>query len=94
MGFAGELEESFATHTFPTTREELIADHGDVEIDLPDGTVRFGDVLARLPQSEFERAEDARLLTYSTFGVAAIGRPGYSDRDPPRSGEELEQLSF
>jgi hypothetical protein len=94
MGFAGKLEKSFATHTFPTTREELIKDHGDVEIQLPDGTVRFADVLERVPESEFERAEDARLLTYSTFGTAAVGRPGYSDRDPPRSGDEIEQLSF
>jgi len=94
MGFARGVEQSLATHSFPTTTGELIEAHGDVEIDLPDGTVTFGDVLARLPESEFEQAEDARLMTYSAFGTAAIGRKGYTDRDSPCVGEGVEQVSF
>jgi len=94
MGFARNLEESFTTHTFPTTSQELIEAHGDVEIELPDGTVTLADVLGRLPESEFDGKEDAWLLTHSAFGTAAVGRPGYSDRDPPCTGERTEQVSF
>jgi len=95
MGFARTVEASFATHSFPSTTDELIEAHGDVVIDLPDGAVTLGEVLGRLPNEELEREEDARLLTYSAFGTAAVGRPGYSDRDPPRSGDSAhDQVSL
>jgi len=95
MGFAQRAEASFASHTFPTTTDKLIEAHGDVEIALPDGAVTLGEVLGRLPSEELEKEEDARLLTYSAFGAAAVGRPGYSDRDPPQPGERgHEQVSL
>lgn len=94
MGFAGDIEDPLASHSFPTTSTELIEAHGDVEIELPDGVVTLGDVLAQLPEWEFQVAEDARLMTYSAFGTAAIGRKGYTDRDSPCVGEGVEQVSF
>ena len=87
MRLARNAEDSFATHTFPTTTAEFVAEHGDVELELPNGAVTLGEVLGRLPDEELETAEDARLATYSALGEDAIGRKGYSDRDPSCLGE-------
>lgn len=87
MRLARNAEDSFATHTFPTTTAEFVAEHGDVELELPNGAVTLGEVLGRLPDEELETAEDARFATYSALGEDAIGRKGYSDRDPSCLGE-------
>ena len=95
MRFARKAEDSIASHTYPTTTRELAAEHGDVEIALSDGAVTLGELLGRFPDQKLETADDARLLTYSAFGQAAVGRKGYSDRDPPLPGElGHEQVSF
>lgn len=79
--------DRFERHSFPTTTGDLIADHGHVELDLPNGTVTLGEVLGRLPDEPLATPEEARLTTYSALGEAAIGRKGYSDRDPSCPGE-------
>ncbi|MCQ4333422.1 DUF2795 domain-containing protein [Natronomonas sp. F2-12] len=75
------------SHTFPATAAELIAEHGDVELDLPNGEETFGDALGRLGETTFTDAEDARLAAYSAVSKGAIGRQNYSDRDAPSIGE-------
>jgi len=89
------IDERIDAHNFPATSEELIAEHGDVEIEFPNGNETFGDALGRLGETTFEDAEDARLAAYSTVSKGAIGRPNYSDRDSPSIGETgPEPVSF
>jgi hypothetical protein len=89
MRLASNAEESFTTHTFPSTTDEFVAEHGDVELELPNGgAVTLGEVLERLPNEQFETEEDARLSAYSALGEDAIGRKGYSDRDATCPGED------
>ena len=95
MRIVKDAEDSFATHTFPSTAAEFVEDHGDVELKLPNGAATLGDVLETLPNEHFETEEDARLAIYGALGEEAIGRKGYSDRDATHLGETgHERLSL
>lgn len=83
MRVARAADEALTGQTFPTTTYELISNHGDVEFALPNGTVRLREVLAHLPNEPLATEDEARLTLYGAFGEEAIGRKGYSDRDPP-----------
>lgn len=87
MNVASVLEERFDGQSYPTTTSELIDDHGDVEMRLPNGAVTLAEVLGRLPEETLESPDEARLTAYSALGEGAIGRKGYSDRDPTSLGE-------
>jgi hypothetical protein len=95
MRFTQNEAEPFTTHTFPSTTEEFLADHGDVELELPNGDVTLDEVLETLPNEQFQTEEDARYSTYSVLGEEAIGRKGYSDRDATCPGEVgRDEVSF
>ena len=95
MRLASPAAESFETHEFPTTTDELVAAHGDVELPLPNGATTLGDTLSHMPNETLASAEEALLTTYSALGEDAIGRKGYSDRDatcPGEDGHERQSL--
>ncbi|QSX00787.1 DUF5789 family protein [Haloterrigena alkaliphila] len=73
-------------YEYPATTEELIDEHGDRTLELPNGSETVGDVLARLESETFESPEDARFAIYSAVSDKAVGRVGYSDRDPTPVG--------
>jgi len=72
---------------FPITTDEIIADHGEHELELQRGTEQVGEVLERLGTEEFDSPEAVRLSVRSAVGHKAIGRRFYSDRDPTALGE-------
>ena len=95
MRLLANVDDEIEAHTFPATTGELIAEYGDLELELPNGRETFGDALGRLGETTFEDAEAARLAAYSAVSSDAIGRANYSDRDAPSIGEDgPEQLSF
>ncbi|RQH00808.1 DUF5789 family protein [Natrarchaeobius oligotrophus] len=73
-------------HDYPATTDELIEAYGDRVLELPNGTESVEDVLARLESETFETPEDARFAVYTAVSRKAIGRVGYSDRDPTPVG--------
>ena len=86
-----------------TTREgvtivhgiELRVDTGGQRLDLLGYGVDPTDALSRSAPETFETAEDARLTAYAGVSGKAIGRKGYSDRDPVCMGEDgPEEVSF
>ncbi|MUV90805.1 DUF2795 domain-containing protein [Halapricum sp. CBA1109] len=83
-----EATAAFDTHSYPATTAEMIEDYGEMELNLPNGTETMGDALGRLDGETFESAEEARMAAYSAVSSKAIGRKGYSDRDPALPGEE------
>ena len=87
-------EETFDDQTFPTTTAELIENCGETELELQNGNERLGDVLERVEDEELDSPEDAMQTTYGALGEEAIGRKGYSDRDPTCPGEDREPLSL
>jgi hypothetical protein len=95
MRLASAAADRFATHEFPTTTDELVDAHGDVEFRLPNGATTLREVLDHMPNERLETEEEARLTTYSALGEDAIGRKGYSDRDATclgESGHERQSL--
>jgi len=88
-------EEAFDAHEYPITSEELIEAEGDMTLELPNGTETLGDALSRSAPETFESAEEARLTAYAGVSGKAIGRKGYSDRDPVCMGEDgPDEMSF
>lgn len=87
--------EPFDTHAFPATSADLIDAYGEQVIELPNGPERLGEVLERVGPAVYVSADDARLAALSAVSNKAIGRKGYSDRDPTAMGVEgREQVSF
>jgi hypothetical protein len=90
-----DATDRFDAHSYPATTEELVAEYGDVELDLPNGSETVAEALAPLATATFEDAESARLALYSGVSSKAIGRKFYSDRDPTAMGEDgPDQVSF
>ncbi len=73
-------------YEYPATTDDLIADHGDRTLELPNGTETVSEVLGRLDSETFTNPEEARFAVYSAVSDKAIGRVGYSDRDPTPVG--------
>lgn len=95
MRFMADVGDRMDAHSYPATTEELIEAYGDMELDLPDGSETLADALGRLGNETFERPEDARFAAYSAVSAEAVGRQGYSDRDPTAPGEDgPDQVSF
>lgn len=82
-------------HSYPTTTNALIEAYGHMVLDHPSGTETLGDALSRVGPETYESADEAQLATMSALGGGAIGRKGYSDRDPICMGEDgPDEVSF
>ena len=88
--------EMIDAHEYPATTEEMIEAYGERTLELPNGTETVEEVLTRLDSETFESSEEARFAVYSAVSKKAIGRVGYSDRDPTPLGSPYapEQVSF
>jgi hypothetical protein len=81
--------------SYPATSQQLAETHGDYELDLPNGTEQLSTVLARVDDQTFVDANDALLAVYGAVSNKAVGRVGYSDRDPgPIGTHGPDQVSF
>ncbi len=75
--------ELFDALAYPLTSDEVAHQVGDNEVEHPEGTETVREVLARFEPDTFGCPEEARLMFLSALGSEAIGRKGYTDRDPP-----------
>lgn len=76
----------FEDHSYPTTTRDLIDRYGDKTLELAGGSQTVGEVLSVASEETFESAEEARYAVYAGMGSEAIGREGYTDRDPEPPG--------
>lgn len=90
------VDELVRTHDYPATTEDLIEAHGDRTLEFQNGSETVGEALAHLPEETFTTPEEAGFALYAAVGEGAIGRVGYSDRDPtpPGSPHGPRILSF
>lgn len=88
-----ELNNLIDEIEFPTTSADIIATYGDRQVSLADGDETVATVFSRCSPETFATPEDARLTLYSALSDEAIGRKGYSDRDPPQLSEG-DPISF
>jgi hypothetical protein len=72
---------------YPLTTDEVTARLGEHELNCP-GTATVGEALEPLAGETFETAEDVRFAVMTGVDERAIGRKGYSDRDPGAPGED------
>lgn len=85
----------FVGHNYPATAAELIADYGDSEIRLPNGTETIGEILTRMGEDTYESSEAVRQALLTGVSHKAIGRRFYTDRDQYTPGEHgPQQVSF
>ena len=81
-----QATELLRQHDYPATTTQLTDSYGDYELDLPNGTETLGEVLRRVESETFGSSGEAEELLYSAVSSKAIGRKGYSDRDPTTLG--------
>ena len=78
--------ELLSTEAYPLTAGELAERHGNYELDLPYGQETLGAVIDRCGADTFASADDAQETIYGAVSSEALGRVGYSDRDPTPAG--------
>lgn len=78
-----QTKRVFERLEYPITTADLVEEIGDEEIDLQIGTETVGDVFGRLASETYEDPSEAYTMFLSGLSTKAIGRKGYSDRDPP-----------
>jgi hypothetical protein len=82
--------------TYPLTTDDLTRAIGDDELELADGTETVADILERFGDQTFHTPEDVHHTLQAGVCERAIGRKGYSDRDPTTLGSPYgpETVSF
>ncbi|KYH26908.1 hypothetical protein HAPAU_07960 [Halalkalicoccus paucihalophilus] len=76
----------FEDESYPATTSDLIDRYGEQTLELAGGSQTVGEVLSVAGDETFESAEEARYAIYAGLGSEAIGRVGYTDRDPEPPG--------
>jgi len=88
-----EFERTIETLEFPTTTQAITSQYGAQELHFQEGSERLARVFERFGPEVFASADEVRMTLYGALPEAAVGRKGYTDRDPPAVGE-VEPLSF
>ena len=90
-----EVPALLSDQEFPTTSTLLAKTLHDQEVRLADGTETLGEVFARCGAEAFSCPDEAVAAVYAGVSAKAVGRVGYSDRDPtPMGTHGPEQVSF
>lgn len=80
--------------TYPLSADELAAALDGETLDHPAGEEPLWAVVERSGTDAMTSADDAWLSMMASVDEAAIGRKGYTDRDPPCSPEEFDPVSI
>lgn len=90
-----ETADVLESQNYPLSADELTDACGDHELDDNDGGEALDTVIERTGEQHFETALDATFAVYSVLDADAVGRVGYSDRDPtPMGVDGPTQVSF
>ena len=86
----GEFGDEMESLSYPIDNDELLAEHGDAELELQNDTTTLDAVLGPLRDDDqtYHDAEELETMIMNMVGDDAIGRKNYSDRDPSGIGEE------
>ena len=90
------LDELLDADGFPITTDEVVAEFGDVTVEYPgEGSESLETILRTSGAEEYATTDDLQLAVLNGVHRDAVGRPRYSDRDPPVDGTERgPQQSF
>lgn len=73
--------------SYPATPGEIVDELDDPVLQLPNGEERLAEAFDRIDVDRLDCPEDATLSMLSALSEDAIGRKGYSDRDPPTESD-------
>lgn len=92
----GELNDELETHAYPVSKDDLVEEHGEYELNLPRGSGTFGDVLEPVDDQTYESPEEVRQMIYPLVADEAVGREDYSDRGPAadQTGDESDERTL
>lgn len=88
-----EFDALIDRFTYPTSSEDIIAAHGPEELEMQNGQETVEQVFRRCGPESFTDPNEVRMTLYGSLSDDAIGRKGYTDRDPPMPGE-TDHVSF
>ena len=88
-----DFEQSIDRLEYPTTTETITDEFGGQMLHFSDGAERVDRVIGRFGSETFASADEVRMTLYGALPGEAVGRKGYSDRDPPGFGE-FDPVSF
>ena len=88
-----EFERTLDRLEYPTTTETILAEFGGQELHFQEGTERVDQVIGRFGHETYASIDELRMTLYGSLPGEAIGRKGYSDRDPPGL-HEVDHVSF
>lgn len=80
--------------SYPLTADELSASLSGEVITYPSGDESLDAVVERSGSDVIWSADDAWLTVVGALDEGAIGRKGYTDRDPPCGPNEFDAVSF
>lgn len=85
----GAVADDLASHDYPATSGELVAEYGDRTLGLPDGETTVGDTLSAFEENErFESVQEVRQAIFTMVGSDAVGRKHYTDRGVGRTEDD------
>lgn len=87
----GSLAQQLEEHEYPATSDELVEVYGESVLIFQNGEQTLREVFEATATETFNSPGDARQAIFNGVNEQAIGRKGYSDRDPPAPGEDSEQ---
>lgn len=90
----GDLEAELDAESYPLTNTELLAAHGDCEIEHANGAVELRSVLDSQGDQTYGSADEIRQSVLNMVGDEAIGRKFYSDRETNDTEIGYEEQSF
>ncbi len=84
----GDVDDALSSTEYPVTAGELVADYGDAEVGTSRGHETLDEVLGEYEANEsFESEFEVKQAVLTMVGGDAVGRRGYTDRDPPAGHE-------
>ena len=90
----GGLDDELDAESYPLTNEDLLAAHGDREIEHANGTVELQSVLDAQDGQTYESADEVQQSVLNMIGEEAVGRKSYSDRATNDTELDHEEQSF
>lgn len=86
----GDLTTDLEAAEYPMSKEEVVAEFGDRELEHASGTTTVREVLEPLGREEFDGADAVHQAILNMVGREAEGRQRYSDRGGTTPDESAE----
>lgn len=88
-----EFESRMDQLSYPATTADVVDEFGGDRLDIGEGEARVERVFGEIDAETYASPDELRMTLYGSLPEAAVGRKGYTDRDPPGI-DEFDHVSF